>query len=477
MAFTEFYCNPSTGANINAGDLTANGVVTSTNGAWSTVTNIFTATSGTPFSGVTAGDFAALYADGATVATYLARVTTVGGGGLTLTLSTTAISGTAPTTAGTGITCTTGGAWKGPNAGVTFPFNILATTLTNSSGDPYRVNMKNNATYSITSGISMGNGPGVVQGYTTTIGDGGKFILDGGTSNIAILTLATANAIYDFIVQNNSTSSNTAQGITCNASGSILARGVISGTGANGISGGCNISEVEVFDCGKSNSTNRVGINLTNSGVVMDRVIVHDCVSGTTAHGIIIQGHCVLTNVISESNGGDGVNIQQAINSQIYIDGLDCYNNTGDGLDFSATAGTARTNLVIENSNFIKNGGWGIKGQTTTAANGLIRNCGYGQGTMANSSGTNTALGGIVESGQVLYATDAIPWVDAPNGDFRITLSTAKGAGRGTYVETAASYAGTIGYPDIGAAQHLDSGGGGGTNTKITIGASLRAQI
>ena len=38
------------------------------------------------------------------------------------------------------------------------------------------------------------------------------------------------------------------------------------------------------------------------------------------------------------------------------------------------------------------------------------------------------------------------------NGDFRINLTAAKGTGRGTYMQTAASYTGTVGYPDVGAA-------------------------
>jgi hypothetical protein len=112
MAFTEFYCDASAGANVNAGDLTANGVVTSTNGDWGNATaNRFTAASGTPFSGVSVGDFASVYLDGATIAVYIARVTAVNGGGASLDLSTTAISGTAPATGATGRSCTTGGAW------------------------------------------------------------------------------------------------------------------------------------------------------------------------------------------------------------------------------------------------------------------------------------------------------------------------------------------------------------------------------
>jgi hypothetical protein len=70
-----------------------------------------------------------------------------------------------------------------------------------------------------------------------------------------------------------------------------------------------------------------------------------------------------------------------------------------------------------------------------------------------------------VISGNVTYANDVTPWTDPANGDFRISLAAAKGAGRGTYTQTAASYAGTVGYPDIGAAQ--STGGGGSSSSRM----------
>ncbi len=87
-------------------------------------------------------------------------------------------------------------------------------------------------------------------------------------------------------------------------------------------------------------------------------------------------------------------------------------------------------------------------------------NCGYGAGTQANTSGATNGTGDLDVGGAVTYASDATPWADPANGDFRISLAAAKGAGRGAFTQTAASYAGTVGYPDIGAAQSAASGGG-----------------
>ena len=127
----------------------------------------------------------------------------------------------------------------------------------------------------------------------------------------------------------------------------------------------------------------------------------------------------------------------------------DSYNNGGDGWRTITNTGT----VYFENSNFIKNGGYGINVDTGNR-NGFAVNCGFGAGTQANTSGTiNVAAGQIEEIGTVTYADDKTPWVDPANGDFRISIGAAKGQGRGTYTQTAASYSGTVGYPDIGAAQ------------------------
>lgn len=120
---------------------------------------------------------------------------------------------------------------------------------------------------------------------------------------------------------------------------------------------------------------------------------------------------------------------------------------------------STRNRIHIENCNFIKNAAWGINKSGSGGFNGLILNCGFGSGTAANTSGTIATSIQALEIGSVTFGSNLLPWVDAPNGDFRINLAAAKGAGRGSFLQTAASYAGAIGYPDIGAAQHQESGG------------------
>jgi hypothetical protein len=185
------------------------------------------------------------------------------------------------------------------------------------------------------------------------------------------------------------------------------------------------------------------------------RCISHDNVGANSSGFIVDDGR--LVDCIADTNGSEGFNIT-ASTLGVSLVNCDAYNNTGDGFDMT---GGSSTTVYMENCNAIKNGGWGINSSGSSVRNGVIINCGFGAGTQANTSGTiNTNTGAIAVSGTVTYASNAIPYVDAPNGDFRITLSTAKNAGRGAFTQIAGSYAGTIGYPDIGAAQHIDSGGG-----------------
>jgi len=88
-------------------------------------------------------------------------------------------------------------------------------------------------------------------------------------------------------------------------------------------------------------------------------------------------------------------------------------------------------------------------------------------GTQANGSADTP--GAIVQSGAVTYGSNLTPWVDPANGDFRINLTAANWAGRGAFTETASSYAGTVGFPDIGAAQSK-TGSGGTFSKEVSYG-------
>lgn len=465
MAFTEFYCNASTGSNINAGDLTANGVVTSTNGDWdNAAANRFTAASGTPFSGVSVGEFASVYLDGATVAVYIGRVTAVNGGGASLDISATVKSGTKPTAGATGRSCTTGGAWKGPNGTSGFPFNFIDNALVNTSSDSPRVNMLDTTQYDVTAAITHSTNGVRFEGYTSTVGDGGKATIDGGGTGASyiVLTASGQGTLANLIFARNG-STGTATGVVI--SGNIQCQRVVvhsmKGVGLSPTSGGATLVECEAY----SNGSHGFGTGVASS---IGRFI--RCVAiGNTGSGfsILLTGAIIsytILDCIASGNTSYGVLIQTStgtVTSSLLLRGCELYNNGSTGLYINWTS-TGGFIGHVENCNFVKNGGYGLDAATLTALRHLsVRNNGFGAGTQANTSGATNGLIGNGAVGSVTYASNVTPWVDPANGDFRINLAAAINAGRGSFTETnpALSAPNTVGYPDIGAAQHQESGG------------------
>lgn len=459
MAFTEFYCQ-TTGSNVNAGSTTADAAAyTATNGGWNSGTGVFTPASGDPSASVAVGDWASVYIDGATVAVFIGRVTAVSS--TTVTVSTTAKSGTAPSTNATARTIKVGGAWKGPNAASGFPLSLpLAGGMTNAAGNFPRCNLKSGANYAITAPISAGSGQGGVtyQGYTTSPGDGGKAIIDGGTAGASFALLAIAggaNAYVDLIMQNNG-ATGSAAACTIGASGSLVSRCVAHDVRGNGftVNTGSVVVECEAYACNQSNTASSGGFQVIGVSN-LTRCISHDN-TGSNAVGFYVGADgSVVSNCIADTNGAQGFLL---VFSATLLN-CDAYSNGADGISLTNTAGDG---FVIENCSLIKNTGWGINGSGAGTRIGHVRNCGFGSGTAENTSGTTTGLKGIQEAGSVTYGSNLTPWVDPANGDFRISLAAAINAGRGEYLQTAASYAGTVGYPDIGASQHLEAGAAGG---------------
>lgn len=464
MAFTEFCCR-SGGSNMNGGALSTNAeppttaAYSATNGGWNSATGVFTPAAGNPSaSGVTVGDFANVFVDGATTPVFIGRVTAVNS--TTVTVSTTAKGGTAPTTAGSGISINVGGAWLGPNGAVNFPWDFATGAMTNAAADNARVNFKNNATFNITAAISHSKiGPVTFQGYTTTFGDGGKATIDGGTSgaSYAMWTPASNGVdrthLCDLIFQNN--------GATGSANGldqlgdprTLLTRVVVNNVRGTGISTPAVAVECETYACNKSNTSLFAGMTLSigNSGRYI-RCISHDN-TGSNNNGFYDQGgNNIMIGCIADSNGLHGLFCNNI--SRVNVIGCDFYNNAGSGI-FSQ--GGTPMSLYAENSNFVANGAYGINISASITGVSQLNNCGFGDNVTAAKNGTSN----FVEVGTVTYGASVRPWVDAPNGDFRINLTAAKGAGRCAFTQTAASYAGAIGYPDIGSAQHQDTGGTG----------------
>lgn len=487
MAFTEFYCDSANGSNLNAGSTTSGSAAYSGVGD-SDGTSIFTPSDGsTPASSVSVGDFGSVYVTaGATVATFVGRITAVAAGvNGAVTFSTTDKVGTFPSASAGAhtITLKTGGCWKGPNAAVGFPFGFAANTLRDAAGDPPRVNLKNNASYVVSAAMTHGNNGVTFDGYTTTAGDGGRAIIDGGTSGASYIVLSmtgTGNAWKNIEFKNNG-STGSADLVSVTGTNTYFFRCVFHDCKGGGllVNGGVGrLDECEFYNCNTSNTADRGGVRIgSSSGHRFDRCIFHDN-SGSNNDGVnYVSGSAPMEfrDCVFETNGRNGFRLSNGPGSASFF-GCDFYNNGASGA-FLQNSTTTNQIAVIENCNFVKNGtggtGYGIEvSGSTNLYIGRVSTCGFGSGTQANTTGQMSipAAHPLVVSNSVSYASGVTPWVDPANGDFRVNLATAKGAGRGTFLQTASSYAGTIAYPDIGAAQHLESAAGGGGSV---IGSSV----
>ena len=464
-AFTEFYCRAADGSNLNAGSTNAAAAsFTYASGSWVASTGVFTVASGNPSSdGVAVGDFASVYPDGSTVGVFVGRVTARDT--TTITVSLTAKSGTAPTDGTNTRTLKIGGAWKGPNAAEIFPGAFVAGTMTNAAGDVVCVNMKNGTSYAVTASIAHTvAGPVRWEGFTTTAHDGGMAVIDGGVAGASYsllnTTTSTFNEWVNIIFQNNGLTG-CASMVTASGTGRFF-RCVFTGSRGNGAAIGVAVffEECEFYGNNLSNTANTGGLAGGGSMIFIFKCIFHDN-AGSNNLGVAYSGGSgimVIEQCIFDTNGNDGIRMS-GLGGIMRISHSDFYNNVGSGINSAAGAGTSM--LILENCNFVKNGGWGINRSGSSLMVGAFRNLGFGAGTQANVSGNIAAgISGVDTINTVNYVADVTPWVDPANGDFRISLATAKGTGRGAFTQTAAGYTGTIGYFDVGAAQHKDSGGG-----------------
>lgn len=454
MALTQFYVQ-TTGSNLNSGSTNTDAAtLTYASGNWVASTGVFTVASGNPSSdGVTVGDFVSVYADGATVTGFVGRVTARDT--TTITVSLTAKSGTAPTNGTGNRTLKVGGAWKGPNGTEALPLDFVAGTMTNTSNNPPHVAWKE-GTYSITGALTHSLDTGAIyhEGYTTTIGDGGYAIIDGGTTGASykLLNVTGKNTVFKYIKFQNNGATGSVDGVGVTGNENMFYKCVFKnmrglGCASNAVS---NFTENEFYNNNLSNTSTKGGLQALSSGSVILRNISHHNFRG----GFFLDQSMLIYGNVAWANTEDGYSSVGDVN-QTY-ECCDAYDNGRYNYNIQTTASMC---VNFRNCNSLKAGvaGWKFG---TNAKNGYIKNCGVGSGTQANPTDIIEVNPGMQVEGMVTYAADTTPWNSPSTGDFRITLSAAKNTGIGTYTQLEGGYSGTVAYPDIGAGQHLDSGGG-----------------
>ncbi len=345
-------------------------------------------------------------------------------------------------------------------------------SLKNSSLDQVRINVCNNQSYVMTAALAFTTlGNAVLQGFATAAGDGGRAIFTSNITTAANFTIASgAPAFIDLIFVSTGASNANDTFQSTQSTDLVMLRCVFHGARRCGFlqigattGGSAYLYECEAYAC---NASNTAGIGAFDSADGSGGVVFcyncysHDNTAGVNCHGFCTGDHgtMILVNCISESNGGSGAFTGSAT-AGYGLHAINCnfYNNTGDGVKLAHTVGSW---VVLMNNNFLLNTGKGVNA-TIASQGGILYNNGRGAGTQAN--GAVDVLQCIVNtSTDITYASNVTPWNAPTTGDFRTTLAAAKGVGRGVFTETDGSATGTIGYPDIGAAQAIVPAASGG---------------
>lgn len=458
MPFTEFCCR-SGGSNLNAGTRTGSSTepgiaadLTYASGTWVNSTAVFTVASGDPVAdGVAVGDFASVYPDAATVTPFVGRVTERTT--TTITVSSSEKAGTKPADGTTNTTLKIGGAWQGPNGASGFPFAFASSSL-RGSGDGPRVNFKNDQTYQISAAITHNQNGARFEGYSTSYGDEAFAVMDSQANSITTITVSGSNNYFRYLsgLSSSTGATNDRFMVITAPNGTTIERCNADGFRWEGFgnTNACQFIECEAFNC--SLGAIRAGFVISGPRATFLRCVAYN----NSGKGFwVSNGDCMLQSCISANNSSDGV-FFATTEAIAYVRNCDIYSNGGNGIEITI-GGLSGVN--IENTNLVANGGYGVNISGAGWRNGRIYNCGFGAGTKANTSGSINNQQGLIASDTVDYAADVTPWIDPDNGDFRIALAAAKGAGRGAFLQTKTGYGGTVGYPDIGAAQSQASGG------------------
>lgn len=192
MAFVPFYliAGGAGSADINAGSTIGAAVGgPTTGGSWVNATNTFVATGGTPFSAASVGDYVSIYADGATVTTYVAQITTKVSN-VSVILSSTIKYGTAPTDGASNRSAVLGGSWNTEQvlaAGGLGTFTVPQST---------KINITGNLTVTASRTISMAGAATAPLWFSAYSIGGSPGDLDNDTTNALTKPLWTVNSTF-----------------------------------------------------------------------------------------------------------------------------------------------------------------------------------------------------------------------------------------------------------------------------------------
>lgn len=342
-------------------------------------------------------------------------------------------------TTGVGATMNIGGAFATPQAA----YNALGAV---------KYYVKNTATYTVTSGISV---QGTWIGYTTTRGDNGRPTIQGSTtSNMTLFALAGGSfSLSNFIFDCNSLTN--CQGVDFHVGfwGNATNFKVMNYTGTNGVVGG----STEITNCEVTAGTG-TGIAINEGVGIVDGCYVHD----TATNGIAAVGAIAFNNIVTNITGTGHYGISATNGTIMSLTNNTVYNTAGDCIVLANEPQQLNMTIAVNNV-LVSCGGYGINSTSGSyyASSFLDGNAFY-----ACVSGNRHQLDDTVWSssdshGAAPYTNvhDIIlttsPFVNAGAGNFALNSVSGGGAailGLGV-PQTWSGLGGTTSYPSMGAPQ------------------------
>lgn len=331
-----------------------------------------------------------------------------------------------------------------------------------AAGSPWRVLVKA-GTYNVTSttaNIAAGrldftqtgarNAWNVMLGYTTTVGDGGRFVLALGAGlNTTVVTMNNANSyneLRNFEITGNSTAGAAAMAIQgrSNRCQNFKVSG-FSGGGAHLVEVRNN-AIIRDFEISGGATGASCALKIDTSTAFVSNGDVH----GNAGRGVQLDSNalCVMERV--RSYGHTGAN------------GYGFYHNAIESIFLRCTAwGNAKSNWFLGGANAtmvciecgsVNSTEYGWDNLSALDAVVLVRCHSHN-----NTSGAYPAAPNTLVDHQALSGA---PYTDPANGDFR--PNNTAGAGASIRGINAPSFLGFASYPDSGSMQHLESAGSAG---------------
>ncbi len=438
MAVTSYFMQ-ATANDLNAGSTNADSAsVTDVGGTYTQGTgaggnDVYLATGGTPFSGLTANvSRVSIYTAGATVLTFTALVTAINTGGLSIDVSITDFMGVRPASASTK-TCKVDGAWASSKAitslgAVTIPNSIIVNIK--AAGATYA--SQASQTWALAG--AAGKFPWY-RGYKTTVGDldacRPQDIANWDFTGVAcpLMTYSSNNLLIngaDSLVTGIAfTSAGVGAACLRLAAARGTARRCISiATGANALANAISITgnggSIELC-FGKSNALANV---VSATGAPAE---IRGCYLKGGLSGVSFTGATGIYKTIFDTNGSDAISQAGNVTASIYDNTI--YSPTGHGVALVSNLALAVSicgnlfHTVNQSSKYCVD----FTGSTDVGGVDMANNSVYNCNAGTDANGFSTGLGDIQAFDTVTEATNPLP--NAASHNFVYAGTTGVGYG------------------------------------------------